>query len=87
MRRGNIERMNEQQLSDLGATVGALLKKRGHSIAVGESSAGGLISAALVAVPGASAYYLGGAAIVVAAGTAIAHRESRDARAAPVIPS
>jgi nicotinamide-nucleotide amidase len=39
------------------------LKARGHTVAVGESSAGGLINAALVAVPGASAYYLGGAVI------------------------
>jgi len=32
-------------------------------VAVAESAAGGLISAALVAVPGASAYYLGGSVI------------------------
>ena len=44
-------------------TVGALLKERKHTIAVAESSAGGLISAALVAVPGASAFYLGGSVI------------------------
>lgn len=47
-------------LHALGAAVGALLKGRGQTIAVSESSAGGLIDAALVAVPGASAYYLGG---------------------------
>lgn len=41
----------------------ALLKKRRQTLAVAESSAGGLINAALVAVPGASAYYLGGAII------------------------
>ena len=46
-----------------GAAAGALLKARGETIAVAESSAGGLINAALVAVPGASAYYLGGAVI------------------------
>ena len=40
--------------------VGALLKRRKETVAVGESSAGGLISAALLAVPGASAYFLGG---------------------------
>lgn len=50
-------------LTELGATAGALLKARTHTIAVSESSAGGLISAALVAVPGASAYYLGGGVI------------------------
>jgi PncC family amidohydrolase len=43
-----------------GAAAGALLKARKETIAVAESSAGGLINAALVAVPGASAYYLGG---------------------------
>jgi PncC family amidohydrolase len=47
----------------LGSAAGALLKERGQTIAVAESSAGGLINAALVAVPGASSYYLGGAVI------------------------
>jgi len=50
----------------LGAEVGALLKERGETIAVAESSTGGLINAALVAVPGASAYYLGGGIIYTA---------------------
>jgi len=39
----------------------SLLKARKETVAVAESSAGGLISAALLAVPGASAYYTGGA--------------------------
>jgi PncC family amidohydrolase len=39
------------------------LKARGQSVAVAESSAGGLISAALLAVPGASAYFRGGVVI------------------------
>src|SRR3954469_7456774 len=43
--------------------VGALLKARGQTVAVAESSAGGLITAALLAVPGASAYCLGGSVI------------------------
>lgn len=43
--------------------VAALLKARGETITVAESSAGGLINAALLAVPGASAYCLGGAVI------------------------
>ena len=51
------------ELNALGRTVGALLKARGQTIAVAESSAGGLINAALVAVPGASGFYLGGAVI------------------------
>ncbi|HSQ04641.1 MAG TPA: CinA family protein [Burkholderiales bacterium] len=41
--------------------VGELLKERKQTVAVAESSAGGLISAALLAVPGASAYFRGGA--------------------------
>lgn len=45
----------------LGARAGALLKERRETIAVGETSAGGLISASLLAVPGASAYFTGGA--------------------------
>ncbi len=36
------------------------LKERGETIAIAESSAGGLIAAALLAVPGASAYFTGG---------------------------
>lgn len=54
-------------LSQLGSAVGALLKERKQTIAVVESSAGGLINAALVAVPGASAYYLGGGVVYTAA--------------------
>ena len=50
-------------LSSLAASVGALLKQHDQTIAVTESSCGGLISASLVAVPGASAYYVGGGVI------------------------
>ena len=52
----------------LGTAVGMLLKERGETLAVAESSAGGLINAALVAVPGASAYYLGGVIVYTLAG-------------------
>jgi PncC family amidohydrolase len=45
-----------------------MLKARGETVAVSESSSGGLVSAALLAVPGASAYFMGGA--VVYTGTA-----------------
>lgn len=55
-------------LNSLGATVGELLKARKETIAVSESSAGGLINAALVAVPGASAYYLGGTVVYTVKG-------------------
>lgn len=50
-------------LSSMAASVGQLLKDRGETIAVSESSCGGLLSASLVAIPGASAYYLGGAVV------------------------
>ena len=53
--------MNE--LLPLSEKVSALLKDRGETVAVAESSAGGLVSAALLAVPGASAYFLGGAVV------------------------
>jgi PncC family amidohydrolase len=47
----------------MGQVVGALLKEKKQTIAVAESSAGGLISAALLSVPGASAYFLAGGVI------------------------
>ena len=47
---------------ELATEVGAMLKEKGQTVAVAESSAGGLISAALLAVPGASAYFKGGGA-------------------------
>lgn len=47
----------------LGARVGDRLAARGQTVAVAESSAGGLIAAALLARPGASAYFLGGAVV------------------------
>ena len=45
----------------LGARAGALLKQRGETISVGETSSGGLIAASLLAIPGASEYFVGGA--------------------------
>lgn len=40
-----------------------LLVARGETVAVAEGAAGGLISAGLLAVPGASAYFRGGAVV------------------------
>ena len=52
-----------QKLLPQAEQIAALLTGRGETIVIAESSAGGLISAALVAIPGASAYYLGGAIV------------------------
>jgi PncC family amidohydrolase len=50
-------------LSDRAQRIATLLKQRGETVSVAESSTGGLVSAALLAVPGASAYFVGGAVI------------------------
>ncbi|WP_293370721.1 CinA family protein [Nevskia sp.] len=50
-----------QPILELGARAAVLLKARGERIAVAETSAGGLISAGLLAVPGASTFFVGGA--------------------------
>jgi nicotinamide-nucleotide amidase len=50
-------------LLPLAETIAARLKARNETIAVAESSTGGLIAAALLAVPGASAYFIGGAVV------------------------
>ncbi|MFO1189167.1 MAG: CinA family protein [Alphaproteobacteria bacterium] len=50
-------------LAARAAGVAAVLKEKKWTVSVAESSAGGLISAALLAVPGASAYYVGGGVI------------------------
>ena len=52
-----------EAMSELAAKVAQRLKERRETIAIGESSTGGLISASLLAVPGASAYFLGGAVV------------------------
>jgi len=57
-----------ESLAALGAAVGALLKERKETLAVVESSAGGLINASVLAVPGASAYYLGGTIVYTLVG-------------------
>lgn len=52
-----------QDLLPLAEGIAVRLKARAETIAVAESSTGGLISAALLAIPGASAYFLGGSVI------------------------
>ena len=54
-------------LADLASTAATLLRRRSETIAVAEGSCGGLISASLLALPGASAYYVGGAVVYTAA--------------------
>lgn len=50
-------------LLPIATRIADRLKARGETLAVAESSAGGLLSAVLLAVPGASAYFLGGAVV------------------------
>jgi len=52
-----------KDLVALAEQVATILTARKQTIAIAESSTGGLISAALLAVPGASAYFLGGAVV------------------------
>jgi PncC family amidohydrolase len=52
-----------QDLVPIAKAIAAKLIERRQTIAVAESSTGGLISAALLAVPGASAYFLGSAVV------------------------
>lgn len=51
------------RLLPLARQIGDKLIARGETVGVSESSSGGLISAALLAVPGASRYYRGGGVI------------------------
>ena len=55
--------MDIVRLLALGERVGDMLAARGQTVAVAESSTGGLVSAALLARAGASAYYFGGAVL------------------------
>jgi PncC family amidohydrolase len=56
-----------ESLLPLAERVAQRLIRRKETIAVAESSTGGLVSAALLSVPGASAYFLGGGVIYTAA--------------------
>jgi nicotinamide-nucleotide amidase len=52
-----------QNLLPLAEKIAVMLKQRRENIAVAESTTGGLISAALLSVPGASSYFIGGAVV------------------------
>lgn len=54
---------NMKTLLPLAEKVAMLLKERRETLSIAESSTGGLLSAALLAIPGASAYFLGGAVV------------------------
>ena len=50
-----------EPLEPMAAAIAELLRARGETVAICETTAGGLVSAALLAVPGASVYYRGAA--------------------------
>lgn len=58
-----VPRMLSAALTEPAVVIAEVLKARGQTLAVAESSAGGLISASLLSVAGASAYYRGGLVI------------------------
>jgi PncC family amidohydrolase len=55
------------EISRTARQIGDVLRERRETVAVAEGSAGGLVSAALLSVPGASAYYVGGTVIYTVA--------------------
>ena len=54
--------LNSEQ-EQLAAEIASLLTERGETVAVAEATAGGLVSAALLSVAGASRYYAGGGVV------------------------
>ncbi|HEX4979026.1 MAG TPA: CinA family protein [Acidimicrobiales bacterium] len=55
--------MFDERLSTVAEEVASRLVERGETIAVAEGSCGGLVSASLLGVAGASRFYLGGAVV------------------------
>jgi nicotinamide-nucleotide amidase len=53
----------DERLTERAAQAARLLRARGGKVGVAEGSCGGLVSAALLSVPGASDYYAGGTVI------------------------
>ncbi|HEY3109854.1 MAG TPA: CinA family protein [Chloroflexota bacterium] len=74
--------MNEELLA-LAARVGERLREGGQTVAVAESSAGGLAAAALLAQPGASAYFRGGAVVYTGDAKSLLLGLSREAISQP----
>src|SRR5260370_26562478 len=52
-----------QAVLTMAGQIGERLRSRGETVAVAESSSGGLIAASLLAQPGASDFFLGGAVV------------------------
>jgi nicotinamide-nucleotide amidase len=63
--------MLDDQLASIAAQAGVILKERGQTVAVADGSTGGLISAGLLTVPGATAFYIGGGVIYSLKGRSI----------------
>lgn len=63
--------MTIEELAAIGAEAGALLKARGETLAVVDGATGGLMSAGLLAMPGASAFFLGSGVIYTLKGRRI----------------
>ena len=55
------------ELTQPAQHVASVLRSSGETVAVAEGSAGGLVSAALLSVPGASAYFVGGTVVYTVA--------------------
>lgn len=70
-------------LDAIANRVGNLLRERGETIAIAESSAGGLISAALLALPGASSYFRGGGVVYTGDAKSLFLDLSRETIASP----
>ena len=66
------------ELVPLARRAADLLVARKQTVSVAESSSGGMVSAALLAIPGASAYFLGGAIVYTAKARVLLMQLSRE---------
>ena len=73
----------DEELLAIAARVGEQLRQRGETVAVAESSSGGLVSAALLAVPGASSYFRGGGVLYTGDAKSLMLDLSREAISQP----